>query len=95
MLQSLDLHKMEFRTFPAFSSILQPLMQGLMVKNGAYTMKGKRHDSFFAVPQLLTDKAMIQEKRKLAIDSLEQLQAYTKVDSNSQDWQVSLKGSCL
>ena len=44
--------------------------------------------------QLLTDKAMIQEKRKLAADSLEQLQAYTKVDTNSQDWQVSLKGSC-
>lgn len=43
----------------------------------------------------LTDKSMIQEKRKLAMDSLEQLQAYTKVDSASQDWQVSLKGSCL
>lgn len=48
-----------------------------------------------SVLQNLTDKSMIQEKRKLAMDSLEQLQAYTKVDSASQDWQVSLKGSCL
>lgn len=44
--------------------------------------------------QGLTDAKEIQTKRKLAVDSLEQLEAYTNVDKKSQDWQVSLKGSC-
>lgn len=44
--------------------------------------------------QGLTDAKEIQAKRKLAVDSLQQLEAYTSMDKKSQDWQVSLKGSC-
>lgn len=48
----------------------------------------------FHEDKVLTDLDEIRLKRKLAIDSLEQLETYTQVDKKSQDWQVSLKGSC-
>ena len=44
--------------------------------------------------QTLTDKDSISKQCKLAVDSLEQLEAYTKLDRRGPDWQVSLKGSC-
>lgn len=45
--------------------------------------------------QNLTDPAVIETKRKLAVSSLEQLEAYTRMDKRSPDWQVSLKGACV
>ena len=33
-------------------------------------------------------------KRKLAVDSLAQLEEYTNIDKKSPDWQVFLKGAC-
>ena len=48
----------------------------------------------FLCMQTLTDTDSISKQRKLAVDSLEQLEAYTKLDRRGPDWQVSLKGSC-
>lgn len=42
----------------------------------------------------LTDPRRVAEAHQVALRSLEQLQAYSGMDTQSTDWQVSLKGAC-
>lgn len=45
--------------------------------------------------QALTDDKQIATKKNLAVEGLEQLQAYTGMDRTADSWQVSLKGPAV
>lgn len=52
-----------------------------------------RHE--FRANKGLEDPDKLQQARKIAVEGLQHMEMYTKLDPRSQEWEVHLKGACV